>query len=46
MGVAINDKHRVHARKKESFSRVTKGKEIRGQNGRKRPGILPSEMYD
>lgn len=27
MGVAINDKHRVHARKKESFSRVLrKGK--------------------
>ena len=26
MGVAINDKHRVHARKKESFSRVLRKK--------------------
>lgn len=45
MGVAINDKHHrvcVHARKKESFSRAF-SKEKRGQ---KRPGILPSKMYD
>lgn len=44
MGVAINDKHR--AKERIVLKSVTKGKEIRGQNGRKCPGILPSEMYD